>query len=84
MPESEVDPVDIVGATKGHRKADPIWGQFNKRELPMDKAARLKRNYDAAYKVCGTEVPGKPLIMKRHLVYRDKATPNSQLLALKD
>ena len=84
LPGSEAGPVDIVGATQGHRKADPIWDHFNKRKLPTGKAARLERNHDAACKGCGTEVPGKPLIMKRHLVDCDKAAPYSQLLALKD
>ena len=48
LPGSEADPVNIRRATEGHRKADPIWDHFNNRKLPLDKAARLKRNHDAA------------------------------------
>ena len=55
LPGSEADPVDIRGAQEDHRKADHIWDYFNKRNLHLDKAARLKRNHDAACKVCGTE-----------------------------
>ena len=84
LPGSEADRVDIRGATEGHRKADPIWDHLNKRKLPLDKAARLKRNRDAACKGCGTEGPIKSLIMNRHLLDGDIATPYSHLHALKD
>ena len=49
-----------------------------------DKAAGLKSNHDAACKICGTEGPGRSLIMKRHLVDCNIATPYSHLHALKD
>ena len=84
LPGSEPDFVESIEAPKGHRKADPVWDQFNKRKLPVDKAVKLKRNWDAECKGCGTEVSGKPQIMKRHLVDCDKAIHYSQLLALKD
>ena len=84
LPGSEADPVDITGATEGHRKADPLCDHFNKRKPPLDKAARPKRNHDAACKDCGTEGVGKPLILKKHSVDCDKATPCSHLHALKE
>ena len=31
LPGSESDFVESIEATKSHRKADPIWDQFNKR-----------------------------------------------------
>ena len=78
LPGSEADPVAGVEATKGHREADPSLSRFNKRKLPMDKAAKLRHNYDAECKGGGNAFPSKLLMLKRHLVDCQKATPYSQ------
>lgn len=63
MSGSDAEPMDSTAASKGHRQADPVWDQFNKRKLPADRALKLKRNFEAECKGCGTEVAGKPQIM---------------------
>ncbi|DBB03950.1 TPA: hypothetical protein ACH3X1_013023 [Trebouxia sp. C0004] len=89
-PEPELDltvDTDDVGdsqaTSKGHRGLDDTWDHFKKIKLDSGAAKTLHRNYDAVCKGCSERVIEKPDKMRKHLVDCSKATPNSQLHALK-
>ena len=83
-PDLQADLSEGAAKYKGHRRPDPIWDQFKKRKLSADKAAKLKRNYDAECNACGTEVAGKPQMLHRHVAECKKVAPHVQIAALKE